>query len=351
MIDQLFGLDESHDLFALREESETSVGCSPDAPPEHTRGTDAEGQAAVAQTCDERHPDATPPRIGRYVVLGRSSTDDHAQVFRVLHPELRKQFDLKLYPDRITDNPVARERLRHEGRLVAGCRHPNLLGIVDFDVHEHHPFVVTERVQGLSLTDYSLQRRPGPREAAGLLLELARAVDYIHSRGIVHQDLTWSNVLIDETGRPRLIDFGLARLKAAWSVEPDSPNGSSSTDLSRVHVTGQDEPVGPATDVFGLGIVLKHLLISQPVVSGPFGIPLLTRGNGQVELAARLVHPRVPRSLQRICQKATTPEQNRRYQTAAELERALQGYRRRRWHAATALVILAALAATYFGAR
>ena len=183
------------------------------------------------------------------------------------------------------------------------------------------------------------------REAAGLVLELARAVDYIHSRGIIHQNLTWSSVLIDETGRPRLMDFGLSRLKAAWSVDRDGPNGSSTTEPLRPRVSGQDLPIGPATDVLGLGIVLKHVLMVQPGESGPFGIPLRKRGDEKKELRSHLVNPRVPPSLECICQKAMAPELNRRYQTAAELERALQGFRCRRWFAWTAVVIVAALAA------
>ena len=85
---------------------------------------------------------------------------------------------------------------------MVGCRHPNLLEIVDIDLHEGRPFVVTERRPVHVLDGLCPQRRPGPREAAGLVVELARAVDYIHRRGIVHQDFTLSNVMVDETGRP-----------------------------------------------------------------------------------------------------------------------------------------------------
>jgi eukaryotic-like serine/threonine-protein kinase len=347
MSDELATLNESRGIIAPGEESHASPMRLPRGVPEQHHVTDADVQGAVWNSCNDRQPDAQPPRIGAYLVLALSGSDEQAQNFRVLHPELGREFFLKLYRDGVTDIPTARERLRQERRLVVECRHPNLLAIVDVDLHEGHPFVVTERVHGLSLTEYARQRRPGAREAAGLVVELARAVDYLHARGIIHQDLTQSNVLIDETGRPKLLDFGLARLRAAWSVDPDNSKERSTTEPSHRLVKGPVEPVGPATDVLGLGTVLKHVLTGQPVESITLGAPLLQREFGKEELPFRAVCPRVPRPLQRICEKAMAPDQNRRYQTAAALGWALWRYRCRRWCALTASVILTALAARF----
>ena len=217
--------------------------------------------AAGWKAFEETPATTLPPRIGAYLVLALAGSDDQARVFRVLHPELGREFVLKLFNACATDNAGGSRTVRREGRLVAECRHPNLLEIVDVDLHEGHPFVVTERVQGLPLTDYARQRRPGAREAAGLVVELARAVDYIHAQGIIHQDLTHSNVLIDETGRPKLMDFGLARLRAALSVDPNGPTKCATSEPSHRQLTGHPETVGPATDVLGLGTILKHVLI------------------------------------------------------------------------------------------
>ncbi len=348
MTDELATLNESRDVVASREESDPPPGRSPRGSPERPPRTKADWPATVLEPCDERHQVAPGLRIGAYLVLALSSSDDQVQVFRVHHPELRREFVLKLYRGVATDNPAARERLRREGRLVVACRHPNLLEIVDVDFHDGHLFVVTERVRGLSLTDYARERRPGAREAAGLVIELARGVDYIHARGIIHQDLTQSNILIDETGRPRLMDFGLARLRAAVSVDPNGPTGSSTSELNRSHVTDHDEPVGPATDVFGLGTVLKHVLTAEPAESRPLGTPLLAQENETEKPPFRSVYPGVPRSLRRICEKAMHPDQNRRYRSAAELGRALRRYRSRRWFVWTASVIMAVLAALFF---
>ena len=347
MSNELATLNESRDLFASREESVVSPDRSAREVPEHRPGTNGDVRVDVLQQCNGRQPEDQPPRIGAYLVLALSGSDAQAQIFRVLHRELRKEFVLKLYRDGATHSPAVRERVRQEGRVVAECRHPNLLEIVDVDLNEGHLFVVTERVQGLSLTDYVRQRRPGAREAAGLVVELARAVDYLHARGIIHQGLTHSNVLIDETGRPKLMDFGLSRLRAACFVDSVGPDGSATPKPNHRNVTGQAEPVGPATDVFGLGIVLKHVLIWDAAESNPIGATLFQRDNEKADLRFRTVPPRIPLTLQRICKKAMAPDQNRRYQSAAALGRALRSYRARRWLVWTASVILAAMAAQF----
>ena len=348
MIDELATLNKSRELFASQEEGDISPGSSPRDSPMHTPGSGMDAPAAVWKPRDERPQGGPARRIGNYLVLAQLGSDDQAQVFRVRRIDLRREFILKLYSDGATDNPTVRERLRREGQLVVACRHPNLLGILDVDLHEGQLFVVTERVQGLSLTEYARQRRPGAREAAGLVVELARAVDYIHSQGIIHQNVSQANVLVDETGRPKLMDFGLARLRAAWSVGPDGPIGSSTLELSRRHVTSDDNPVGPATDVFGLGTILKHVLICTSDKSRLLGSPSFELANEMPEVLPRTIQPRVPRALRRICEKATAPNPNRRYQSAAALGWALRRYRSRRWFVCAASVVVAVVAAVFF---
>src|SRR5262249_44414057 len=149
----------------------------------------------------------------------------------VMHPELARELVLKLGRRPIAvSRPIGTEgeeepgatrpALLHEGRLLARCDHPNLVRVVDLGVHQGRPFVVMEYVPGLTLQQFALQGGPGPREAARLVAELAGAVAYLHAQGIVHQDIKPRNVLIDERGRPRLIDFGLARWDHAWSGAP-----------------------------------------------------------------------------------------------------------------------------------
>ena len=97
MTDEFATLNESRDLFASREESNISPGISPLLASEHQPGTNATAPAGVWEPSEDRHPGALPPRIGKYRRDGASVSEDQAQIFRVLHTELGKEFVLKLY--------------------------------------------------------------------------------------------------------------------------------------------------------------------------------------------------------------------------------------------------------------
>jgi hypothetical protein len=239
---------------------------------------------------------------------------------------------------------AGRDRLLREGRLLAQCDHPSLVRVVDLDSHEGHPFLVMEHVTGLTLEQFIEHNRPGPDQAARLVAELARAVAYLHARGIIHQDIKPRNVLVDDQGRPRLIDFGLARLRHAWSEDTTRWTGGTAAYMSPEQALSCADRIGPRTDIFGLGGLLYHLLTGQPLYQGASRTSRLRQAKAAAYVPVRQVNRRVPRALQSICHKALAADPERRYRTAVELERALQRFRARRWIRMAGLAMLATVA-------
>jgi serine/threonine protein kinase len=298
--------------------------------------TGMEGRAMV----DEPH------QIGKYQVLERLGSGGQAEVFRVFNPTLAKECALKLAhrPMPIEDQ-ADRDALLREGRLLAQCEHPNLVPVFDLDVHEGRWFVVMEYVSGLNVQQFVAQRRPEPRQAARLVIELAQAVAYLHTRGITHQDIKPQNVLIDDRGRPRLIDFGLAVLKHAWRDAAADWSGGTARYMSPEQAEGRADRIGPRTDVFGLGSVLYYLLTGRPLYAGSSRASTLRLAQKADYIPVRQLNPRVPRSLARICHKALAADPERRYAMADELERALRRSLKRPWIAAVGLIALVAFTA------
>ena len=197
-------------------------------------------------------------------------------MFLVSHPDLGGEFALKITKNPMDLDPEGRERLLREGRSPTELDppHPNLVRVTDFDFHEDRPFLVQQFVRGPNLEQYRRSNRPTPREVAELVAELAKAVEYLHERGIIHQDIKPENVLIDK-GQPRLIDLGMARLRHVWSDEVSGPVGCSpdysSPEAAQVFLAKYgmlaSEPgkVGEWTDVFGVGAVLYFLLTGRPL--------------------------------------------------------------------------------------
>ncbi len=249
--------------------------------------TALEGQATV----DE------PPRIGKYQVLELLGSGGQAQVFRVVHPSLAKEYVLKLArrPMAIEDQ-ANRDALLREGRLLARCEHPNLIRVVDLDVHQGRWFVVMEYVSRLTLAQFVRQYRPEPHRAARLVLELAQAVAYLHARGITHQDIKPQNVLVDDGDRPRLIDFGLARLNHAWRDGADDGIGGTTAYMSPEQANGCADLIGPRTDVFGLGSLLYHLLTGRPLYVGSSRASAIRFAREAAYIPVRQLNLRVPRS-------------------------------------------------------
>ena len=186
--------------------------------------------------------------------------------------------------------------------------HPNLIRVVDLDVHQGRLwFVVMEYVSRLTFAQFVAQCRPEPRRAARLVLELAKAVAYLHARGITHQDIKPQNVLVDDGDRPRLIDFGLARLKHAWrDGGDDGIGGARAGYMTPEQANGCTDLIGPRTDVFGLGSLLYHLLTGRPLYVGSSRAAAIRLAREAAYIPVRQLNRRVREfALARICHKAS----------------------------------------------
>ena len=267
---------------------------------------------------------AWPAMIGRYLVVGPLSAGGQAEVYRAVHPTLDRELVVKLGHKPLEGRPDVRGLLIAEGKLLASLEHPNLVRVYDLDFHEGRPFLVMEYVRGRDLGQYAQEQRLGPRQAAALVARVARAVEVIHRRGIIHQDIKPQNVLIDQDGQPRLIDFGLARLRHAWDDCPGTPSGGTPSFMAPEQARGETQRVGPASDLFALGGVLYLLLTGKPPFQGD-------SREGVLEKARRCDFDRdalrrVPRRLRAICLKALAPAPEQRHAGAAALAGELERY-------------------------
>ena len=194
------------------------------ADPAGARGTDPLGPEAVAAAQHRAEgQDAMPDAIGKYKVVGWLDGGGEADVYRVVHIKLGNDLVLKLSRRRVgADNQSG---LFEEGRLLIDLEHPNLVRIYDLDFHDDRPFLVMEYVHGRNLEEYARDEPVTQRRAAALVAKLADVMAVAHRHGITHCDIKPKNILIDELGEPRLIDFGMARLRHAWSDRVESSMG------------------------------------------------------------------------------------------------------------------------------
>lgn len=288
-----------------------------------------------------------PPNIGKYRVLSLLAQSGQADVFLAFHPTLHKEVVIKWCRLPMIASMEERTAILREGRVVADLDCPGLARVHDLDFHGDRPFLVMEHIRGRNLKQYAEQERPSPRKSAVLLASLARTLETVHARGITHRDIKPHNILIDETGRPYWIDFGLAKLRHAW-VDETGSGGVMGTPafMAPEQARGENERVDSRSDIFSLGGVLFFLLTGQPPFPGKPVHEVLQRA-AQCDWDRNALRTAdAPRPLARLCEWAMTANPEER-PTARQMARRLEAFaaRPRRRLGIAVLVLLLMMAA------
>lgn len=177
---------------------------------------------------------------------------------------LQRPVAVKLY--RATA-PTDRSRFDAEVMTLAALNHPGLVQVYDAGEHDGEGFVVLELVDGSSLRAILAERGTlPPPEAASIGALLADALAYVHARGVVHRDVTPANVLCGPDRRPRLADFGIARLLDTTRITAVDTTIGTAAYMAPEQVEGAE--VTPAADVYALGLVLREALTGRPAFDG-----------------------------------------------------------------------------------
>lgn len=272
---------------------------------------------------------SVPGSIGRYRVIGELDSGGQARVYRVAHPNLPLELVVKLGHKPSGLEGSDRDRLVEEGKILAQLDHPNLARVVDLDFYQDRPFLVMEYVRGRNLRQRIEEEPLGPRQAAVLLAKVARALASAHARGVLHLDLKPGNIVIDESGEPRIIDFGVGQIRDAWVEDAAEPETIAGTPGFMAPEQARAEPADARTDVFAAGALLYHLLTGH----APFAADSAAES---LVLAARCDFDRdalrtaaAPAGLERICRRAMQADPANRYANAGDLADDLEAFVRR----------------------
>ena len=160
---------------------------------------------------------------------------------------------------------VLDQRFRQERQILASLQHPNIAHLIDGGTSNAHPYLIVEYVPGVRIDEYCNHHRLSIRQRIELFLKICSAVQYAHQNLIVHRDLKPANVLVLDDGTPKLLDFGIAKLLREDDSTPDltrtAMRAFTPSYASPEQLRGQ--PVGTASDVYSLGVMLYELLTGQ----------------------------------------------------------------------------------------
>ena len=230
-------------------------------------------------------PTTPAPTIlaGRYRLDAQVGAGGMSTVYRAFDTVLERTVAIKSMLRQVAQDSDQLERFRREARAVAQLNHPHIVQVIDVGEHADSPFIVFEYVAGETLK--ARIRRLGRlpvTEALAYAIEIARALQAAHEKGIVHRDVKPQNVLIDEEGRAKVTDFGIARTLEEDGLTADGRVLGTTDYVSPEQALGKR--VGPQSDLYSLGIVLYEMLIGDV----PF------KGENQVAVAMRHVREELP---------------------------------------------------------
>ncbi len=210
-------------------------------------------------------------QLGRYVIVRKLGAGGMGAVYLAEDSQLGRKVALKVPHFSADAGNALVERFRREARLAASLEHPNLCPVHDVGEAGGILYFTMPFIEGTVLSHLIEEGKPWPAlKAVELVRKIAGAVAHLHEHGIVHRDLKPSNIMLRASGEPLLMDFGLARSFTSQTERLTSigtPLGSPAY-MAPEQVTGARE-TGPATDVYGLGVILYELLASHPPFEGP----------------------------------------------------------------------------------
>ncbi|MDZ7645630.1 MAG: serine/threonine-protein kinase [Woeseiaceae bacterium] len=223
-------------------------------------------------------------------------------------------------------NEQTRRQFALEQELLAGLNHPNISQLYDAHLTEEGwPYIVMELVEGLSVTEFVRQHDLPARKRVQLLVDIVDAVAYAHGRLVVHRDIKPSNVMVNTDGRPKLLDFGIARLTEGGATEATRAGAMTLRYASPEQLLGQ--PITVASDIYQLGLLIFEVLTGETVNGDETLTEAIQRAaHGRPVTLPDLAAARLPREIRLVVEQCLRPVADERYSDANALRNDLRAW-------------------------
>ncbi len=272
--------------------------------------------------------------IAHYKIVGLLGTGGMGSVYEAEDAELGRRVAIKVLSADLKNQAPMLERFKREARAASALNHPGICTVYAIEQHDGQPFIVMELIKGSTLAE-KMGRQPF--EISALLdlgIQIADALESAHSKGIAHRDLKPANLMINDRGQVKILDFGLAKVEAAFAQKSDDssldtaigggPLTMTGTVMGTVHYMSPEQARGQLTDartdIFSLGAVLYQMATGTLPFQGDTQAVIFDAILNRDPPPLSQVNPAQPAELGRIIGRALEKDRAMRYQSATDLK-------------------------------
>lgn len=262
----------------------------------------------------------------RYEILEVIGNGGMAVVYKAMCHRLNRYVAVKILRDELANDEEFRKRFQTEAQAVAMLSHPNIVSVYDVSHSDGVEYIVMELIEGVTLMQYMKKKGAlGWKEALHFAVQISKALEHAHEKGIVHRDIKPQNIMILKDGTIKVADFGIAALESAQEKKSDQTVGS-------VHYIAPEQARGeqpdPRSDIYSLGVVMYEMLTGKMPYDGDTAEQVAMKHITGHPVPPQELNPDIPEELAAITLKAMNSDINARYQSASELLRDLEDFRK-----------------------